>query len=152
MFELFSKGRYPQRIICTVVAVARYDAKKGNTMMFFQHANGFDNITPAQLAELRETGEEFFLLDVRTPLENAGDAINGSYLIPIQELGHRLDELPKDRDIVVYCRIGTRSAYACMHLARLGYRVRNLEGGIALWNMAGKGRSSQGHAFARGTR
>ena len=126
--------------------------KKGKTMMFFQHAGGFENITPAQLAELKERGEEFFLLDVRTPLENAGEAIDGSYLIPIEELGYRLHELPKDRDIVVYCRIGTRSAFVCMHLAKMGYRVKNLEGGIALWNRAGGGVASQGQAFARGSR
>ena len=64
-------------------------------------------------------------------------AIQGSYLIPVQELGHRLEELPKDKEIVVYCRVGNRSAYACSYLARKGYNVKNLEGGIMLWNMSG---------------
>ena len=62
-------------------------------------------------------------------------SIDGSYLIPLQELGHRMDELPKDREIVVYCRIGNRSAYACAYLARMGYNVKNLEGGIVLWDI-----------------
>jgi rhodanese-related sulfurtransferase len=48
-----------------------------------------------------------------------------------------MNELPKDKEIVVYCRIGNRSAYACSYLARMGYNVKNLEGGIILWNRAG---------------
>lgn len=105
--------------------------------MFYQAACGFENITPEALNRRIASGEDFLLLDVRTPLENAAQAIRGSYLIPINELPARLAELPKDREIVVYCRIGNRSAFACMYLGRLGYRVKNLEGGIALWNRAG---------------
>ena len=95
------------------------------------------NIGPHNLNEKIERGEDFLLLDVRTPQENAAQAIPGSHLIPLQELGFRMNELPKNKDIVVYCRVGNRSAYACSHLSRLGYRVKNLEGGIMVWNMAG---------------
>ena len=103
--------------------------------MFFA-THRFETITPLELDGKMASGEDFFLLDVRTPMENAAQAIAGSYLIPVQELGGRAHDLPKDRDIVVYCRIGNRSAYACAYLAGLGYRVRNLEGGIALWGMS----------------
>ncbi len=96
-----------------------------------------ENISPDQLNEKREPGDDFFLLDVRTPAEHAQQAIPGSYHIPLQELGHRMRDLPKDKEIVVYCRVGTRSAYACAFLAKQGYKVKNLEGGIMLWNMAG---------------
>ncbi len=107
--------------------------------MFFAD-NGFENITPQELGDKRVAGRDFLLLDVRTPMENAAQAIEGSYLIPVQELGTRVHELPKDKEIVVYCRIGNRSAYACAWLSRLGYRVKNLEGGIVLWNsVAGAG-------------
>jgi len=95
------------------------------------------NIGPDDLSTMQSSGKDFLLLDVRTPQENAAQSIEGSYLIPLQELGHRMDELPKDKEIVVYCRIGNRSAYACSYLARMGYKVKNLEGGIMLWNMAG---------------
>jgi phage shock protein E len=64
-------------------------------------------------------------------------SIPGSYLVPLQELGYRVNELPKNKEIVVYCRVGNRSAYACSYLSRLGYKVKNLEGGIVSWNMAG---------------
>ncbi len=101
----------------------------------FYNMYGVENITPEELNAKIQAGSEFILLDVRTAQENAAEAIEGSYLLPIQELPHRVQELPKNRDIVVYCRIGNRSAYACMYLARLGYRVKNLDGGIRVWNM-----------------
>lgn len=95
------------------------------------------NIGPHDLGEKIEHGEDFLLLDVRTRWENAAQAIPGSYLIPLEDLGFRVNELPKNKEIVVYCRVGNRSAYACSYLSRLGYKVKNLEGGIVLWNMAG---------------
>lgn len=104
--------------------------------MFF-NTHRCQNIGPNDLNEKMHQGEDFLLLDVRTPQENAMQAIPGSYLLPLQELGYRTNELPKDKEIVVYCRVGNRSAYACSYLSRLGYKVKNLEGGIVLWNMAG---------------
>ena len=103
--------------------------------MFF-NSNGCQNIGPRDLIKKIETGEDFLLLDVRTPQENAEYAIEGSYLLPLQELGYRVDELPKNKEIVVYCRVGNRSAYACSFLARIGYMVKNLEGGIMTWNFS----------------
>ena len=95
------------------------------------------NIGPEELTEKMKSGEDFFLLDVRTPTEHAAQAIEGSSLIPLQELGVRTDEIRRNKDIVVYCRVGNRSAYACEYLAHMGYNVKNLEGGIMLWNMSG---------------
>lgn len=101
--------------------------------MFFPF-HQLNNISPAELAERQHRGDPPFLLDVRTPQENAAEAIDGSHLVPVQELSLRLHELPKDREIVAYCRVGNRSAFACAYLSQLGYRVRNLEGGIVHWN------------------
>ncbi len=95
------------------------------------------NISPEDLGRMKDDGQDFFLLDVRTPGEHAEQAIENSYLIPIQELAHRMHELPRDKEIVLYCRVGNRSAYACAFLASRGYRVKNLEGGIMLWNISG---------------
>jgi rhodanese-related sulfurtransferase len=103
--------------------------------MFF-NAYSCQNIGPAELNEKTRSGEDFLLLDVRTPAEHAAQAIEGSYLVPLQELGFRIGELPKDKEIVVYCRVGNRSAYAAAYLSRMGYNVKNLEGGIRLWNMS----------------
>jgi phage shock protein E len=103
--------------------------------MFFK-TSGCKNIGPEDLVEKIEAGDDFLLLDVRTHQEHAAQAITGSYLLPLQELGHRIDELPKNKEIVVYCRVGNRSAYACSYLSRMGYNVKNLEGGIVTWNMS----------------
>ena len=96
--------------------------------------NKVRNIDPDDLRDLLETDDDVLLLDVRTPMEHRGDAIEGSVLIPLQELSFRADELPRDREIVVYCRVGSRSAYAAAYLARLGFSVRNLAGGIMAWH------------------
>ena len=104
--------------------------------MFFNNYR-CKNIGPEELNEKREAGHDLFLLDVRTPQEHASQAIEGSHLLPLQELGSRTNELPRNREIVVYCRTGSRSAYACSYLAGLGYNVKNLEGGIISWNMSG---------------
>jgi len=103
--------------------------------MFF-NKSGYKNIGPDELNEKMSSGNEFFLLDVRTPMEHAGQAIPGSYLIPVQELANRVQELPKDKELVVYCRVGNRSSYASAYLAQLGYNVKNLEGGLMQWNMS----------------
>ena len=104
--------------------------------MFF-NSLGCKNIGPEELNNKMRSREEFLLLDVRTPQEHAAQAIEGSHLIPLRELDSRMDELPKRKEIVVYCRVGSRSAHACSYLSRIGYNVKNLEGGIMLWNMAG---------------
>jgi rhodanese-related sulfurtransferase len=109
--------------------------------MFFR-SQGFENITPEDLRKKMEKGDDFLLLDVRTPGEHAAEAIEGSYLLPVQELASRVRELSRDKEIIVYCRVGNRSAFAASYLSRLGYTVKNLDGGILAWNMA------QENAFA----
>jgi len=106
--------------------------------MFFNNY-GFKNISSDELREKLERKEDFFLLDVRTPREYEDCAIRGSYLLPVQELTSRAKELPKDKEIVVYCRIGNRSAFAAAYLSRLGYTVKNLEGGILSWTSSSYG-------------
>ena len=103
----------------------------------FYNSVKIKNINAHQLHEKMRSGSDFFLLDVRTPAEHAAEAISGSYLIPVQELQYRLQELPKTREIVVYCHVGNRSAYACALLVREGFNAINLEGGIRLWNTSG---------------
>jgi rhodanese-related sulfurtransferase len=110
--------------------------------MFF-HSMGCRNMRPEELNEKLKAGEDLFLLDVRTPQENAVHAIEGSYLIPLNELSYRVQEIPKNKEIVVYCRIGSRSSFACSYLSRLGYKVNNLEGGIVLWNLVGNASMAQ---------
>lgn len=97
-----------------------------------------DEITPAQLRELIERGDDgILLLDVRFPDEHAQRRIeyNDQLLIPLPELEERIAELEpyRDRQIVAYCRSGSRSARATEILRQYGFRVRNLVGGILAW-------------------
>ncbi|HEX7022456.1 MAG TPA: rhodanese-like domain-containing protein [Trueperaceae bacterium] len=76
------------------------------------------------------------LLDVREKSEFDEARIPGSLLIPLGELAGRQEELPKDRDIMVHCRSGARSARAAQYLNVQGYRATNMAGGILAWKEA----------------
>jgi rhodanese-related sulfurtransferase len=93
------------------------------------------SITPRGLAQLVGKGAAPFLLDVREPAELVDEGcIAGSVNIPMDEVEGRLGEIPTDREIVVYCHRGARSAYIAKKLNALGYdRVVNLTGGHDAW-------------------
>lgn len=69
------------------------------------------------------------LVDVRDPDEFAAGHIEGAINLPVNELRTRLSELPRDREIWVYCRVGQRSYYAARILTQSGFRARTLSGG-----------------------
>ena len=95
---------------------------------------GVPEIGPAELAAWRERGDELELLDVREPGEWALGHLAGARHIPLATLGAVLDALPRDRTIVVYCKVGGRSARAARQLLDAGFpRVWNLAGGILRW-------------------
>lgn len=79
--------------------------------------------------------ENVFLLDVREEAESVLGTIPGSTLIPLGQLRNRLNELPKDKQIVVYCAVGIRGYAAERILKQRGYNARNLSGGIAAWSL-----------------
>lgn len=93
------------------------------------------HLRPAQLKEALKGQQAPFLLDVREPWEHEIAAIPGSHLIPMAELPSRVSELPRDRDIVVYCHHGVRSMQVAYFLDVQGLRVVNLLGGIDVWSM-----------------
>jgi phage shock protein E len=78
-----------------------------------------------------------FLLDVREPYEFKDGHIPGARLLPLGELGNKLDELPVDREILVICRSGSRSGSATRQLIHAGYQAVNLKGGMIGWQRAG---------------
>jgi NADPH-dependent 2,4-dienoyl-CoA reductase/sulfur reductase-like enzyme/rhodanese-related sulfurtransferase len=71
-----------------------------------------------------------FVLDVREPEEVALEPVPGALGIPLAEVRARLDELPRDREILVTCRSGQRAYLATRILLQHGYRARNLSGGF----------------------
>jgi rhodanese-related sulfurtransferase len=79
-----------------------------------------------------------FVVDVRTQAEWDEVHIPGTVLIPLDELPDRLNEVPRDKDIVVVCRSGNRSEEGAAILLKAGYEsVVGMEGGIRDWSAAG---------------
>jgi rhodanese-related sulfurtransferase len=109
---------------------------------------GIKNITVEKAKELVET-EDIFVLDVRTPSEFNSSHIKGATLIPVTNafgsdlskgdlLESRINEVPKGKKILVYCRSGHRSVSASTILINAGYSdVYNMQGGINTWIDAG---------------
>lgn len=94
------------------------------------------DISPDAVKQMLEC-KDVILLDVRTPSEFNESHIGGALLIPLSELENRLEELDKDKKIIVYCRSGRRSADACAILAEHGFDAYNMLGGILAWEEAG---------------
>jgi len=91
-------------------------------------------ITVDEVKARLDAGDDLLLLDVREPQEWAISAIPGALRIPKGQVADRRSELPADRDIVVYCRTGARSADAIRTLQMHGYtRLYNMAGGINAW-------------------
>ncbi|KUO95532.1 rhodanese-like domain-containing protein [Ferroacidibacillus organovorans] len=75
------------------------------------------------------------IIDVREIAEYRASHIEGSTLIPLAELPFRLDEIERDKDVIVVCRSGNRSAQACEILRERGFlRTKSLSGGLAAWS------------------
>ncbi len=66
------------------------------------------------------------ILDVRTPEEFAGGSVPGALNLPVQELAQRLSEVPKGKEVVVFCRSGGRSAAAAAMLRQHGWTVHDV--------------------------
>lgn len=91
---------------------------------------GFCNPSTSFEVTAAELPDDVTLIDVREPHEwNAGH-IEGAQLIPLRTLPQRLDSIPRDRDVVVYCQVGARSMHALEFLRAQGFpRARHLQGG-----------------------
>ncbi|MEZ8454211.1 FAD-dependent oxidoreductase [Vibrio cyclitrophicus] len=86
--------------------------------------------TPIHFDEIETLSDNQLLLDVRNPgeLENGG-FIEGAINIPVDQLRHRMSELPIDKEIVIYCQVGLRGNVAYRQLVNNGFKARNLIGG-----------------------
>jgi adenylyltransferase/sulfurtransferase len=92
------------------------------------------DITPSDLAARLAAGESIVLVDVRENHEwNTGHHPSAVH-IPLGQLGKRVDEIPRDAEVVMICRTGSRSAYAQAMLKQAGFaKVKNLVGGMMRW-------------------
>jgi rhodanese-related sulfurtransferase len=92
------------------------------------------NITPEELLEKLENGQELNIIDVRESDEVAGGMVPGAKHIPMGEIPERLEELDKDKEYIFICRSGGRSGNVCSYLDNLGYKTVNMVGGMLEWN------------------
>jgi rhodanese-related sulfurtransferase len=92
------------------------------------------DISSREAKALLEKNKKVFLLDVRTPQENSQSRLPGSILIPISEFELRIKEVPRNRTIIVYCAVGSRSRPVAEYLSKNGYKdVYNMSDGIVGW-------------------
>ena len=94
----------------------------------------YESVSPKVAYEMIQNDDNLTLLDVRTPDEFKKDGrIAGAKLIPLYNLEGNLKMLDKSKQVLVYCHSGNRSASASRILAKHGYTVFNMSGGISSW-------------------
>ncbi len=106
---------------------------------FLTPTQEYADVTVAEAKALIEERPDMVILDVRTPSEFDDGHIEGAINIPVDDLSGRLDELSKDDELLVYCRIGNRSARAVGILDDSGFKkIFHMEEGITGWLDAGQ--------------
>ncbi len=95
-----------------------------------------EEISATDLNAQMNDGNDIQLIDVRQPDEYAFARIEGSKLIPLGEIISRMSEIDPDRETVIHCKMGGRSARAIEALQRSGFKgiLKNLKGGITAWS------------------
>ncbi len=139
-FREFKVRRNPKCPICgdapTIKALIDYEqfcGVRGQEAPAPKAASG--EISVEELKKRLDAQEPVFVLDVRNPNEFQIGRIPGTVLIPLPELPQRLAELPRDREILVHCKSGMRSAKAVQFLKENGFgKAVNIQGGILAWS------------------
>lgn len=97
-----------------------------------------DAVVNVEEARRKVEAREAIMIDVRERDEWVAGHVKGARHIPLGDLGARLGELPRDREILLFCRSGNRSGRATQFLRGQGYgQARNVEGGIIAWTGRG---------------
>lgn len=85
--------------------------------------------------QLSDDSKDCVLVDVRSLDEHLSETIKNAICIPHDAIDRHTDKLPKDKEIILFCRSGNRSKKAIETLAKLGYtNIKDLDGGILSWN------------------
>ena len=99
-----------------------------------QQQAAYQNVDAAKAKELIDSDKNLQLIDVREEYEFEEGYIPGAKLIPIDQLTSRMNEIDKNKSVLVYCAVGSRSASAAEVLAQSGYtNVYNFTTGISSW-------------------
>jgi rhodanese-related sulfurtransferase len=99
-------------------------------------ANQQGEITATELKQRLDKGDDIQIIDVREQKEYDFARIPDSKLIPLGQVINRMDEIDPNRETVMHCKGGGRSAHAIEALKRSGFqgRLLNLKGGITAWS------------------
>lgn len=100
-----------------------------------------DQVTWDEALRLAAEDDGVALLDTRTAGENARGGIEGASHIPVDELRGHLDELPRDKRLLVFCASGLRSYVACRILSQHGFTCANIAGGYGFHAQVERGRA-----------
>lgn len=112
-------------------------------LLFAAFVQAQQTVTDASAQEIyelvHEQGGQVTFIDVRTPEEYNEGHIKGAVLLPVidTDFPQKINELPKDKTYVVYCRTGNRSQYAKKIMVAAGLSVIHMDGGIVAWKRAG---------------
>jgi rhodanese-related sulfurtransferase len=95
-------------------------------------------IASSELKARIEAGDNVEIVDIRSDAEIAQGILPSAQHLPMHLIPLKMNDLPKDRDVILYCRSGARSYQACAYLAQQGVaNVLNLRGGIIDWARQG---------------
>ncbi len=114
-------------VVIAVIVLAAFMMMKGG---------GKNSVSTQDVAANKD---KIVLIDVREPAELKNEGyIEGSKNIPMGSIENNLRNIPKDKEVVVYCRSGNRSGVVVAKLTQLGYtNVKNMAGGIMKWKAEG---------------
>jgi molybdopterin/thiamine biosynthesis adenylyltransferase/rhodanese-related sulfurtransferase len=140
-FQEFKVRRHPACPVCgerpsitQLIDYEQFCGLRGQESPPAAAAEGAGEITVEELKRRLDQGEDLFILDVRNPEEYQICRLPGSVLIPLGQLAQRHQELPRERELIVHCKSGVRSARAIHFLRQQGFtRLKNLKGGILAW-------------------
>lgn len=143
-FDEIDVSKNPACPICgakpSIVAPFDYEEPCGNAspgdrpMEISEKAAPDRSISVSELKRRLQRGERPFFLDIQKPGKGKGIFAEGVLCIPLNEIMSRISEIPKDREVIVLCRIGVQSRALIRELRGLGYdNLINLEGGTIAW-------------------
>lgn len=97
--------------------------------------NTIQTIEPAEVKQRLEAGEQLYIIDVREDEEVAAGIIPGAKHIVMGSIPMRLDEIPREGEVILVCRSGGRSGRVYEYLEAHGYtNLKNMTGGMLAWD------------------
>jgi hydroxyacylglutathione hydrolase/adenylyltransferase/sulfurtransferase len=94
------------------------------------------DVAPEWVRERHEAGD-IQLIDVREDYEYEAGRVAGARHIELQEIAGQADTIDREKPVVFYCRVGSRSSMAAEAFRRAGYDAYSMDGGLTAWEQTG---------------